>query len=125
MKLVETADGGMAAWRMTIETGGWEPVNNLIDKIIFAVGGEVDEVSREEFVQHTERDRGHFLRGEGPIFVLYETVEAIVALETEESRFLTDEEAALVRGIRRKTFRMFEEKLQREGDPGADPSLAD
>jgi hypothetical protein len=124
VKLVETADGGVAAWRMSIDTGGWEPVNNLIDKIIFAVGGEVDEVSREAFVQHTERDRGRYLNGEGPIFALYETVRAIVAAEKEEGRFLTGEERALVRGIRRKTFRMFEEKLQQEGDPAADPSLA-
>lgn len=125
VKMVGTPDGGLAAWRMTIDTGGWEPVNHLVLRIVSDVGGEVDEISRDEFVQHTERDRGRYLSGAGPIFALYETVQAIVAREREENRFLTVEEKALVRGIRRRTFRMFEEKLQRDGDPGADPSLAD
>ncbi|MEU5722565.1 hypothetical protein [Micromonospora sp. NPDC047738] len=36
----------------------------------------------------------------------------------------TAEEAALIKGIRRRTFVMFEEQLQRAGDPGADPTIA-
>jgi hypothetical protein len=125
VKMVETPDGGMAAWRLSKDTGGWLPANHLIDDVLFAVGGEVDVLPREDFVQRTERERARYLRGDGPVFALYEAVKALVETAESERRPLTPEERALVQGIRRRTFRMFEEKLQREGDPAADPSLAD
>lgn len=124
VKMVETPDGGIAAWRVSIDDGGWKSANEIIDEILFAVGGDIDALSRDEFVQRVERYRGHYLTGDGPVFALYETVKAIIDAERRESRYLTSEEIALVRGLRRKTFVMFEEKLQREGDPAADPSLA-
>jgi hypothetical protein len=123
-KIVETPSGGMQAWRLDWETGGWKPANDRIDKVLFAVGGEDGPLTREEFVQETEMWRAHYGHGEGEIKALYDTVRAIFAKAREEGRRLTDEERALVRGIRRKTFVMFEEKLQREGNPGADPSIA-
>ena len=123
-KIVETPSGGMQAWRLDWETGAWKPANDCIDKVLFAVGGEDGPLTREEFVQETEMWRGHYGRGEGEIRALYETVKAIVDKAEEEDRDLTDEELALVTSIRRKTFVMFEEKLQREGNPGADPSIA-
>ncbi|MFF3854254.1 hypothetical protein [Micromonospora sp. NPDC002575] len=89
-----------------------------------AIGGEVFTRSVDEFVQDVERYRGHYLSGEGPIFALYETVKAIINVEAREGRYLTGREAALVRSIRRRTFVMFEEQLQREGDPEADPTIA-
>lgn len=124
IKIVVTPAGTMQAWRVSIKTGGWESVNELIDEILFAVGGEIFVDSVEEFVQEVESYRAHYLSGDGPIFALYETVDAIIAAEEREQRYLTDEEVALVEGIRRKTFVMFEEELQRRGDPAADPSLA-
>jgi hypothetical protein len=77
VKMVETPDGGMAAWRLDSKTGGWESVNAHIDEMLFAVGGEDGELSRDEFVQLTEWFRGRYLKGEGPIFALYETVTAV------------------------------------------------
>ncbi|MFU8849672.1 hypothetical protein ACNAW0_01560 [Micromonospora sp. SL1-18] len=124
MKLVATADGGVAGWRLSRDTGGWRPANNLIDKVIFVGGDEIDEITREEFIQRTEHDRGRYLRGEGPVFALYETVRAIEETLGQERRYPTPHEQALIKGIRRRTFVMFEEQLQRAGDPGADPSIA-
>ena len=40
------------------------------------------------------------------------------------SRHLTPKEQALIRGIRQRTFVMFEEQLRAAGDPGADPDIA-
>jgi hypothetical protein len=125
VKMVETPDGGMAAWRLDPDTGGWESVNEHIDEMLFAVGGDDRVLSQEKFVQLTELNRGRSLKGEGPIFALYETVNAITDLAYDEERPLTPEERALVEGIRRKTFVMFEEQLQQAGDPAADPSLAE
>ncbi|MFG2169040.1 hypothetical protein [Micromonospora chersina] len=124
LKLVETPEGGVAGWRLSKDTGGWNAANNLIDKVLFVGGDEVNQISREEFVQLTEHDRGRYLRGEGPVFALYETVRAIEETLGRERRYPTIEEQALIRGIRRRTFVMFEEQLQQAGDPGADPTIA-
>ncbi|MEV0325553.1 hypothetical protein AB0H63_03765 [Micromonospora echinospora] len=121
VKLVETPEGGMRAWRLSIDHGGWSAANDLIDEILFAVGGEISMVPPGEFVQEVEKFRACYLSGNGPVFALYATVAAITA--TEEKRTLTDRERALVRGIRRKTFVMFEEQLRQQGDPGADPTV--
>lgn len=124
VKLVATADGGLSAWRLSRETGGWRSANNLVNKILFVGGDDIDELTRDEFIQHTEHDRGYYLRGDGPVFALYGTAKAIEDAADAERRALTTAERALVRGIRRKTFVMFEEELQRAGDPGADPTIA-
>jgi hypothetical protein len=113
----------VAAWRLSKDTGGWTPANKLIDTLLFVGGDEIGELTREEFVQQTERERAHYLTGEGPIFALYETVRAITDALAQERRYPTPTEIALIEGIRRRTFVMFEEELQRAGDPGADPSL--
>ncbi|MBM0225349.1 MULTISPECIES: hypothetical protein [Micromonospora] len=125
VKMVATAEGGLTAWRLSIDTGGWEPVTHLADEILFAIGGEVSVLTADQFVQRTEHDRGRYLEGEGPVFALYETVQAIEDSAAAERRHLTAREQALISGIRRRTFVMFEEELQRAGDPGADPTIAD
>ena len=124
VKMVPTSDGGLMAWRLSIDTGGWEPAIDLVDEILFAVGGEISRLTTDQFVQRTEHARGRYLEGEGPVFALYETVKAIEDAADAERRRLTPHEQALISGIRRKTFVMFEEELLRAGDPGADPTIA-
>lgn len=124
VKFVPTPDGGLTAWRLDREAGGWQPANDIVDEILFARGGDIYVRSAERFVQRTEEERGRYLKGEGPIFALYETVKAVEDIAIAERRAYTPEEAALIRGIRRRTFVMFEEQLRAAGDPGADPSIA-
>jgi hypothetical protein len=124
VKIVPKPGGGLAVWRLDRRTGGWKPANDIIDEILFAMGGDIFVRTAEQFVQRTEEERGRYLKGEGPIFALYETVNAIENAAIAEGRPYTMEEAALVRGIRRRTFVMFEEQLQQAGDPGADPTIA-
>ncbi|MFG1655253.1 hypothetical protein ACGFIY_01830 [Micromonospora chersina] len=124
VKMVATPDGGLTAWRLDKKTGGWQPANDIVDEILFAIGGEVFVRTPAQFVQRTEAVRGRYLKGEGPIFALYETVKAIDDVAVAEGRPYTAEEAALIAGIRRRTFVMFEEQLQQAGDPGADPTIA-
>ncbi|MFF3867045.1 hypothetical protein [Micromonospora sp. NPDC001898] len=124
VKIVASSDGGIRVWRVSIDTGGWRQENEIFEEIAFAVGGEIFTLSPDRFVQEVEAYRGRHLSGKGPIFALYETVDAIIGAEAREGRRLTEREQALVRGIRRKTFVLFEEQLQQGGDPGADPTIA-
>src|SRR5687767_5361052 len=78
VKMVRTPDGGIAAWRLSRKTGGWISADDLIGEIVGAVGGEISSLTVDAFIQWTEHDRGRYLRGEGPVFALYETVRAIV-----------------------------------------------
>lgn len=123
VKLTETAEGGMSAWALDWETGGWARATQLIDEILFAAGGDVFKVRPDDFVDAVEFERGRRLSGDAPVFALYETINAILAGAREENRPTTLEEKALIRGLRRKTYRMFEEELRRRGDPAADPDL--
>lgn len=123
-KMVSSPNGGAAIWRISADTGGWSPRNDIADEILHGTTTDVSEISRAEFVQRTEWTRGRYLRGDGPVHALYETIRAVEESAEAEKRKLTDTERALVEGLRRKTFVMFEEELRRRGDPAADPSLA-
>ncbi|MGC3859779.1 hypothetical protein ACPSM1_06260 [Micromonospora chersina] len=124
VKIVPTSGRGLSAWRLDRRTGGWRPANDIIDEILFAMGGDIFVRSAERFVQRVEEERGRYTKGDGPVFALYETVIAIEDVAIAEGRAYTPEEAALIAGIRRRTFVMFEEQLQQAGDPGADPTIA-
>ncbi|MET8089027.1 hypothetical protein [Micromonospora sp. NPDC005220] len=124
VKIVETPDGGARVWRVSIDTGGWHEKNDIYTEITLGVGGDIFRRTPEDFVQEVERFRAHYLEGEGPIFALYETVQAVRDVAKAENRHLTPKEQALIRGIRQRTFVMFEEQLRAAGDPGADPDIA-
>ncbi|MEU8393086.1 hypothetical protein [Micromonospora sp. NPDC048842] len=124
MKIVETPDGGARVWRVAIDTGAWQEKNDLFSEIVFDIGGDVFRRTPEDFVQEVEAFRAHYLEGEGPIFALYETVRSIQLIADAEARHETPKEQALIRGIRQRTFVMFEEQLRAAGDPGADPDIA-
>jgi hypothetical protein len=123
VKLIETSDGGVVAWRASSQTGAWEERNDLIDEIIFARGGETFVRSVEDFIDTTEEWRADWNVANGTIAALYGTASGIVDVARAENRRLTDTEAAMVRAIRRRTYRMFEERLRAEGNPAADPDL--
>jgi hypothetical protein len=120
VKFLATPDGGMAAWKLNWDTGGWDPADDIANEVIGAVGGEISPIGREQFIDLTESNRGRLLRGEGPVYALYETVEALLGDVREGRRTLTDDEKALVKGVRRRTYAMFEADLARRGDPAAD-----
>ena len=125
VKLLPSPDGGLAMWDFDEETGGWEPANHLVDEVLFAVGGEVSgRMSKDSFIQTVEAERALYVEGEGPIFALYQTIRAIEDASDEEGRELTKTEEALIAGLRRKTYAMFEAELVRRGDPGADVEAA-
>ncbi|MEU5783583.1 hypothetical protein [Micromonospora lupini] len=124
VKIVETSDGGAQVWRVSIDSGGWHEKNDIFVEIMLAVGGDIFRRSAADFVQEVEAFRAHYLVGEGPVFALYETVQALRDAAKAQGRPLSPKEQALIRGIRQRTFVMFEEQLRAAGDPGADPEVA-
>lgn len=122
VKFVATAGGGMVAWKLSWETGGWEPADELVGKIVRDVGGEVWRLTRDQFIDLTERTRAKRRHGDGAVGALYETVQALIDEARSGRRPLTAEELALVKGIVRRTYPMFEAALASRGDPGADPA---
>jgi hypothetical protein len=106
------------------ETGGWQLANELVYEVVGAAGPDVFLLTPADFVDAVEAERGARLTGDGPVFALYETVNAILDAAQAQDRVATPEERALIRGLRRRTYRMFEEELRRRGDPAADPDLA-
>ena len=125
VKMLETPEGGVVAWRLTTTSGAWQPANDVIHDILFAVGGDVFSLTVDDFVQRTEAYRARYGLGSDAVAALYETVDGIIAAAQEQDRRLTPAEVALVRNIRKRTYRMFEEKLRAEGNPAADPDLLD
>ncbi|GHJ10044.1 hypothetical protein TPA0907_44110 [Micromonospora humidisoli] len=123
VKVVATEDGVPQVWRIVMDTGGWMRDDSILGELLFAAAGEVSRRSAEEFVQDVERYRSDYLSGDGPVFALYETAAAIIDSAVRERRNPSPRERAMVRGIRRKTFVMFEEALRAAGDPAADPNV--
>ncbi|MFI7578127.1 hypothetical protein [Micromonospora sp. NPDC049497] len=125
VKVIESEGDRAVAFRLSKDTGGWVAANHLVDKLLLGGDDEIEELTVDEFIQLTEHDRGYYLRGEAPVFALYETVRAIRETQAHERRRPTPTEVALIAGIQRRTFAMFEEMLKLDGDPAADPALAD
>lgn len=123
VKIVAAEDGTPQVWRVAMETGGWQRDDSILGELVFATAGEVSKRSAEEFVQDVERYRADYLSGDGPVFALYETAAAVLDSARNERRNPTAREQTIVRGIRRRTFIMFEETLRSVGDPAADPDV--
>ncbi len=92
-KMVATSGGGAEIWRFSGETGGWEPRNDIADDILHGTTQEVSVLTPEEFVQRTERARGRYLQGEGPVYALYDTIRALE--ETADARTVASPTASV------------------------------
>jgi len=125
VKILEAPDRVLVAWALDWDTGGWVPADELVTEILGATYQDVFRLTPQMFVDEVEGERGARLSGDAPVFALYETINSILDTAQSEDRIMTDEERALVTGLRRKTYRMFEEELRRRGDPAAEPELVD
>ncbi|MGC7093259.1 hypothetical protein ACPZ19_01210 [Amycolatopsis lurida] len=115
-----TPDGGLAGSLLNWDTGEFEPNHEPIEKVLFATSdSDISALSRERFIERTERIRADHLTGDGPIFALYDVIHAMHDQRRAENRRLTDEEMALIDSLRRRTFGMWEEELARRaaGEP--------
>ncbi|WP_410637687.1 hypothetical protein [Amycolatopsis sp. lyj-346] len=122
-RIDSTPDGGLKGTILNLRTGFFEEDTDSshIRELIWSttesnIGGPFDE---EKFVQETEIERCNYLNGDGPIFALYETMKGIDDVAVREGRRRTPQETALVRALRKRTFKMWEDEAARRaaGEP--------
>src|SRR5690349_15215455 len=99
VRLEIPSGGGYAAYSLDWRTGRFIKDNEKIDDVLFAQAGEIRTVTYEVFVEQTEALRRRYLRGEGPIFALYDTIAAMESVAEEEGRRMTREELDLMRAL--------------------------
>jgi hypothetical protein len=114
--LVHGAGGGSVAWAFDPHTGGFVVENDLIAELAVAPG--VERLTRVEFVQAVEAERGDRLHGDGPQFVLYAEITSIERRAWRQDRRLSPEEEAYVRMLRRRAHEIFEADLAARGIMG-------
>ncbi|WP_051772981.1 hypothetical protein [Saccharothrix sp. NRRL B-16314] len=113
-------EGNWVGHRLNIDTGEFELDNRPITEVLLATStSDVAVIDRDRFIWRTEQERGR-LRGDGAVFALYETINAIYDQAAREGRkSITREELALIKSIRRRTFKMWEDEAARRaaGEP--------
>jgi hypothetical protein len=110
-------------WRFDGHTGGWRKDEGQLINLLGNSRADSFQLERDQFIQLTESFRERYrVCTDGPIAALYRTVAGIREQAEREGRPLAEDERALMRGLRRKTYAMFERELAARGDPGADPS---
>ncbi|QFU94752.1 hypothetical protein [Amycolatopsis sp. YIM 10] len=119
-KLDSTPSGGLQGYLLNLDTGEFDVDSRPIKKVLFATStSDISKLTADDFVNETEELRAYTLAGEGPIFALYDTIDAMFARKDVESRGFTDQERALIKSLRRRTFAMWEDELARRaaGEP--------
>lgn len=120
-KIIRTDEGRLRGYLLSLTTGNFEENNDVFDEVVWATSSsDISVIGEEDFVEQTEAARARYLRGAGPIFALYETVDGISEQrKREDRRRFTSEERALIKSLRRRTFQMWEEEFARlaAGEP--------
>lgn len=119
-RLDATPDGGVKGTILDLRTGLFEENNEHIREVLFARDSfDIGKLTEEKFVQETEAARLAYLRGDGPIFALYDTIKGIDAVADKEKRSRTTQETALVFALYKRTFKLWEEEAARRaaGEP--------
>ncbi len=123
VKLLPGVAGRPTMWWLDPTTGSWIQEPDLVRRLAEADRTDDPEpLTPDQFVDVVEAIRTR-LTGEGDVYALYETASAIYGMADVEQRELTADEMAMLRGLRRQTYRMFEEELARQGNPAAQPDL--
>ncbi|WP_051772980.1 hypothetical protein [Saccharothrix sp. NRRL B-16314] len=106
--LTTNSEGDWIGYRLNTRTGEFDLDNRPIPEILLATStSEVASLDYDDFVWTTEEIRGR-LRGDGAVFALYETIDAMYEQKEREGRkAFTPEERALIKSIRRRMFKMW------------------
>ncbi|MBE1533359.1 hypothetical protein [Actinomadura algeriensis] len=115
---IEPTEGGLDCLALSNTTGAFDRDMRFVHKIRFGTTADILQLDRVSFIQQVETYRGEHLRGEGPAFALYETIEALEADARRQRRPLSDAEATLVRTLRLESHELFEKSLREKGLTG-------
>jgi hypothetical protein len=108
-----TPEGGLTGHLLDLETGEFQQDNRLIDTVLFNRKPEINSVDEAEFIDETEQARMRYLRGDGTIFALYDTIAGLYAQAKSEGRRITPQELALIRSLRRRTYQLWDDEFAR------------
>ncbi|WP_018681003.1 hypothetical protein [Actinokineospora enzanensis] len=102
---------------LNLETGVFQRNDDLIDEVTGATTTSyITRTHFDNFVRYSEGVRQR-LRGEGPAFALYDTIQAIHDKLQAEGRIQFEPaEAALVQAIHKRTFPLWEEDERRRAE---------
>ncbi|WP_243789531.1 hypothetical protein [Saccharopolyspora gloriosae] len=98
---------------LNLHDGDFDERSDLIAEVVFATTEDIHPRSHEAFIVNTEECRADHLRGDGPIFALYETIEGLYEQRKAENRRFPEQERALINTLRPRTFHMWDEEFER------------
>ncbi|WP_460728884.1 nucleoside hydrolase [Nocardia heshunensis] len=115
IRLEERWQGDETGRKLKIRTGTFEPATHDDITEVLRPTADLDyaRLSEERFIWETEEARRLYLRGDGPIFEIYQQIDQILAPIRRKRRSMTEEESATVRALWQKTFGMWEEEFAR------------
>jgi len=122
-RIDSTPDGGLTGYLLDLETGEFEQTAEPIDDVLFNRKPEIRSVDEARFIDETEQARSYYLRGDGPVFALYDTINGLYDQAKAEGRRISAEEKALIKSLRHKTYQLWEDELARRaaGEPPSFP----
>ncbi|WP_414936546.1 hypothetical protein [Amycolatopsis sp. cmx-11-51] len=115
-----TPDGGLTGYLLNLRTGEFEEDPSHVREVLRAMASsDISKVPEQKFVQETELARARYLKGDGPIFALYETIDGLYEQARREERGTQPQEIALIQSLRKRTFEMWAEESARRaaGEP--------
>jgi hypothetical protein len=107
VKIMQTPSGRITCLKMSWETGAFELGMEYLLRTR-SIGGDVERLTEDEFIQHVESLRAERLRGEGAIFALYELIREMEKAASAERRAFTPEESRWLAEVKRQTYAMFQ-----------------
>lgn len=125
IRLEEDDQGNVTGRILNLYTGAFdEATPEQIDDVLGSRGNmDFRELTEDAFILETERERRRRLRGDGTIFAIYDVIDALYGTAKDEGRKVTREEAALIVGLYRRTFPLWEEEFARQA-AGEPPSFS-
>ncbi len=101
-------EGQLHGFELNLATGEFDNNNRAIARCIFATStADISNIDEAEFIDETEQRRAEYLRGDGPIFAIYETIDGMYEQRKAENRRFAPEERALIKTVRQRTFTMW------------------
>ncbi|HEX7661807.1 MAG TPA: ADP-ribosylglycohydrolase family protein [Pseudonocardiaceae bacterium] len=112
-RLDQVADGSLLCRRLNLTTGDFEIAPaGTVDQVLALFDPAIRQVGEAEFIDLTERARARYLRGEGPIFELYETAEDLTNQDSDDPAAAARDNT-LAASIRRQTFALWTQEFAR------------
>jgi hypothetical protein len=78
--------------------------------MLFDTGGDVEYLSREQFIQYVESLRARRYKKDDTLGVLYQVMSAMEDVAEEQGRALSPKMKALLTVLRERTYDLFQEK---------------